>query len=63
MFDEPTLKYAKEQAALNDKYQPHVPFVCVTTSYTNKAWHEELLKKKEEDTSPPKLRKFIPVDD
>ena len=63
MFDEPTLKYAKEQAALNDKYQPHVPFVCVTTSFTNQAWHEELLKKKEEDTRPPKLRKFIPVDD
>ena len=63
MFDEPTLKYAKEQAALNDKYQPHIPFVCVTTSFTNQEWHEELLKKKEEDTSPLKLRKFIPVDD
>jgi len=63
MFDEATLKYAKELVTSNDKYQPHIPFVCVTTSFTNQEWHEELLKKKEEDMKPLRLRKFISPDD
>jgi hypothetical protein len=63
IFNKPTLDYVKEQVASNEKYQRHIPFVCVSCCFTNHELMEVSLLNKKNDVESQSPKKFISIDD
>jgi|GEM_PF-2198474 len=63
IVDLPTLNFVRDEIKLHKDYPRFVPFICVSTLFTNMDEMEAVFAKEIEEDELPKLRKFISIDD